>query len=187
MITKRTRLKVTWVDKRTEIAGQFKKLCKAECIQNYSTMSETNAAFAERTIGSLEDILHRYMEDNVYKYLHKLTQFVTTLKSRKNWSTDLILKNIKNSDVLSNLYSEPLGEFWYRKFKIADRVRISKRSLPFRKGYKPQFTKKVFEIVAICCRNPPSYIKKDEQDEIFYGYFYQKELIQVFLQRNRLQ
>ena len=47
-------------------------------------MSETNAAFAERTIRSLKNILYRYMEDNGNKYIHKLTQFVTTLKSRRN-------------------------------------------------------------------------------------------------------
>ena len=46
-------------------------------------MSETMAAFAERTIRSLKNILYRYMEDNGYKYIQKLTLFVTTLNSRK--------------------------------------------------------------------------------------------------------
>ena len=41
MITKKNRLKKIWVDKGTEIAGEFKKLCKAGGIQVYSTMSET--------------------------------------------------------------------------------------------------------------------------------------------------
>ena len=39
-----------WVDKGTE----FKKLCKTQEKQIYSTMSETNAAFAERTKRSLK-------------------------------------------------------------------------------------------------------------------------------------
>ena len=63
MITKRSRPKKIWVDKGTEFAGAFKKFCAAEGIQVYSTMSETNAAFAERTIRSLQNILYRYMED----------------------------------------------------------------------------------------------------------------------------
>ena len=46
MITKKNRPKKFWVDKGTEIAVEFKKLCKAEGIQLYSTMSETKAAFA---------------------------------------------------------------------------------------------------------------------------------------------
>ena len=61
-------------------------------------MSETKAAFAKRTIRSLKTILYRYMEDNGYMYIHKLTQFVTTLNSRKNCSIDLIPKDVKTSD-----------------------------------------------------------------------------------------
>ena len=54
MITKKNRPKKFWVDKGTEFAGEFKNLCKAEGIQIYSTMSGTKAAFAERTIRSLQ-------------------------------------------------------------------------------------------------------------------------------------
>ena len=67
MIPKKNRLKKIWVDKVTEFAGEFKKLCKAEGIQIYSTMSETKAGYAERTIRSLKNTLYRYMEDNGYK------------------------------------------------------------------------------------------------------------------------
>ena len=59
MITKKNRPEKIWVDKETEFAGEFKKLCKAEGIQINSTMSETKAAFAERTIRSLKKILYR--------------------------------------------------------------------------------------------------------------------------------
>ena len=147
-ITKQTRPRTVWVDKGTEFAGEFKKLCKAEGIQRYSTMSETKTAFAERTKRSLKTILYRYMEENGYKYIHKLTQFCTKLNSRRNCSRDLIPKNVKSSDFLSILYSKPLREVRKPTFKVGDRVRISKYDLPFRKGYKPQFTKKGFRN---CC------------------------------------
>ena len=142
-------------------------------------MSENKAAFAERTIRSLKNILYRYMRDNGYKYIHKVTQFVTTLNSRRNCSIDLIPKNVKNSDFLSILYSKPLREFRKPKFKVEDRVRISKYDLSFKKGYKPQFTKEVFEIVAISSKKPPTYTIKDEQDEIIRGKFYQEELTRI--------
>ena len=58
-------------------------------------------------------------------------------------------------------------------------MRISKYDLPFRKGYKRQFTIEVFEIVAIATKKPTSYTIKDEQDETIHGKFYQKELIKV--------
>ena len=89
IITKRNRPKKIWVDKGTEFAGTFKKFCVAEGIQVYSTMSETKAAFAERTIRSMKNILYRYMENFGYKYIHKLRQFITTLNSRRNSSIDM--------------------------------------------------------------------------------------------------
>ena len=90
MITRKNRPKKIWVGKGTEVVGKFKKLCKAEGMQIYFTVSETKAAFAERTIQSLKKKRHRYVEDNGYKYSHNLAQLVTTLNSRRNCSTDLI-------------------------------------------------------------------------------------------------
>ena len=141
-------------------------------------MSETKAAFAERTLRSLKKN-YRYKEKKGYKYIHKLTQFFTTLNSRRNCSIDLIPKNVKNSGVLSILYSKALREFRKPQFKVGDGVRISKYDLLFRKGNKPQFTQEVFKIVAISSRKPPTYIIKDEQDEIIRGKFYQKELVKI--------
>ena len=91
----------------------------------------------------------------------------------------MIPKKVKNSDFLSILYSEPLRKSKKPKFKIGDRVRNSKFDLPFWKGYKPQFTEEVLEIVAISSRKPPTYTIKVEQDENIRGKFYQKDLIQV--------
>ena len=80
---------------------------------------------------------------------------------------------------MSILYSKPLREYKIPTFKIGDRVRISKFDLVFRKGYKPQIAREVFENVALATRKPPTYTIKDEQDEIVRGKFYQKELIKV--------
>ena len=179
MITKKNRPIKIWVDKGTEFAGVFKKFCTAEGIQVYSTMSETKAAFPERTIRSLKKIPYRYMEDFGYKYIHKLPKFSTTFNSGRNSSIDLRPNTVKNCDFLSILYSKHLREFKIPTFKIGDTVRISKYDLPFRKGYKLQFTRKVSEIVAIATRKLPTYTIKDEQDEVIQGKFYQKELIKV--------
>ena len=148
-------------------------------IKIYSTISETRAAFVERTIRSLKNILYRYMEDFGYKYIHELPQFITTLNSRRNSSIDIRPNTVKICDFMSILYSKPLREYKKPTFKIGHRVRISKYDLTFRKGYKPQFTQKVFEIVAIATKKQPTYTIKDEQDEIIQGIFHPKELIKV--------
>ena len=142
-------------------------------------MSETKAAFAERTTRSWKKIPFHYIEDFGYNYIHELLQFITTLNSRRNSSIDMRPNTVKNCDFLSNLYSKPLREFKKPTFKTGDRVRISKYDLLFRKGYKPQFTREVFGIVATATRKPPTYTIKDAQDEIIQGKFYQEELIKV--------
>ena len=86
-------------------------------------MSKSKAAFAERTIRSLKNIFYRYMEDFVYKYVHKLPQIITALNSRRNSSTDMRPNTVKNCDFMSILYSKPLREFKKATFKNGDRVR----------------------------------------------------------------
>ena len=119
------------------------------------------------------------MQDYGYKYTRKLLQFITTLNSRRNSSIDMRPNTEKNWDFVSILYSKPLRENKKSTFKIGDRVRISEYDLPFRKGYKPQFTREVCEIVAISTKKPPRYTIKDEHGKIIHGKFYQKELIEV--------
>ena len=68
---------------------------------------------------------------------------------------------VKNCDFMSILYSKHLREFKKPTFRLGDRVRMSKFDLPFRKCYKPQFTREVFEIVASATRKPPTYTIKD--------------------------
>ena len=80
---------------------------------------------------------------------------------------------------MSIFYSKFLREYKKPEFKTVDRVRVSKYDLPFRKVYKPQFTRDVFEIVATATIKPPTCTIKDEQSDLIQGLFYQKELIKV--------
>ena len=80
MNTEKNRPKNIWVDKGTEFDGPFAKFCTAEGIQVYHIMSETKAAFAERTRRSLINVLYRNMEDFGYRYIHKLPRSCYYLK-----------------------------------------------------------------------------------------------------------
>ena len=105
------------------------------------------------------------MEEYGYKYIHKLSQFVNILNSRKTRTINMVPNKVKNSDFMSILYGKPIREFPLPKFAIGDNGRISKIDLPFRKGYKPQFTE-IFEIVALASRKPPTYTIKESE----FGY-----------------
>ena len=176
MISRKNTPEKLWVDKGTEYGGTFKKFCKEKDIVVYSTMSETKAAFAERAIQSLKHIIYRYIEDHGEKFIPELQQFFSTLNCRKNRSIGKCPRDVKNSDFLSILYNKSFKKYTKPKFKIGDRVRISKNDIPFRKGYKPQFTDEIFEISAISTKKPPTYIIKDLEKEEILGKFYEKEL-----------
>ena len=123
-------------------------------------MSETKAAFAERAIQSLKHKIYRCIEDHGEKFIHKLQQFVSTMNCRVNRSIGKSVRDVKNTDFLSILYNKPLTRYKRLKFKVGDRVRISKNDILFRKGYKLQFTDKIFEVSAISRKKPPTYIIK---------------------------
>ena len=101
------------------------------------------------------------------------------MNSRNNRSIDMKPNHVKNCDFMSILNSKPLRENKKPNFGFGDNVRNSKYDLPFRKGYKPQFTQENFEIVAIATTKPPTYTIKDKQEEVIRGKFYEKEKIKV--------
>ena len=135
-------------------------------------MSETKAAFAERANQSLKHNIYRNIEDHGENFFHKLPQFVSTMNCRVNRSI--------GKSFLSILYNKPLTRCMKLKFKVEDKVRISKNDIPFRKGYKPQFTAEIFEISAISTKKPPTYIIKDLDKEEILGKFYKKRAEKMF-------
>ena len=139
-------------------------------------MTKTKAAFAERAIQSLKHIIYRYIEDHGETFVPKLQQFVSTLNCRKNRSIGKSPSDVKNSDFLLILYNKSFKKNTKPKFKIGDRVRLSKNDYPFPKGYKPQFTDKMFEVSEISTKEPPTYIIKHLEKEEIIGKFYKKEL-----------
>ena len=62
------------------------------------------------------------------------------------------------------------------KFKVGDEVRISRLKGLFEKGYLPNWSEEVLEIVEAKDTNPFTYILKDTQGEVIAGSFYAEEL-----------
>ena len=112
-----------------------------------------------------------------YKYIHKLSQLVTILNSKKLSSRGSIPKNVKLSDFQYILYSKQVRENPGLRLE----TELASPSMTYSSGrvIGPQFTQENFEFIVISSRKHPTYTKKDEQDEIISGKFYQKELIKV--------
>ena len=176
--------KKLWIDRGKEFLGDFKNFCEDVGIVVYHTNSETKAAYAERVIRSLKNVIYRYLEEkNTFNYLKELPAFVETLNSRVSSATNLAPKHVMNEHFLQVLYGarnsyNPLKIGQSKaKFSVGDRVRIAKVDKAFRRGYKSQFTDELFTITKIATRYPiVTYIIKDQTGETILGKFYQSEL-----------
>ena len=169
MITKKNRPKKIWVDQGTDFAGEFKKFCSAEGIEIYSTMSETKAGFAERTIRSLENILYRYMEDYGYKYIHILPQFIATMNSRNNRSIDMKPNHVKNSDFMSILYSKPLTEYKKPNLELEIGFAFPSTFYPSAKVVNHNFHKKFLKLLPLLLKNLQHIQSKTNSKKLYVG------------------
>ena len=98
------------------------------------------------------------------------------MNSCKSRSSGKSTRDVKYNDFLPILYHKSFMKYTEANFKIGDKVRISKKNIPFRKGYKPQFTDETFKLSSISTKKPATYIIKDCKKEEVQAKSYQKEL-----------
>ena len=72
-------------------------------------------------------------------------------------------------------------DIWVRcqKFKIGDRVRISKYKSTFEKGYSPHWSTEIFTVDHVTLTKPVTYKLKDYQDQPITGGLHEQELLGV--------
>ena len=63
------------------------------------------------------------------------------------------------------------------KFKVNNRVRITKYKNSFSKGYTKNWSREMFFIDSVLKTNPWTYKNKDLKGEKIIGKFYEKELL----------
>ena len=77
--------------------------------------------------------------------------------------------------VFWNLYGD-LPPMQRPRFRVGDKVRITKKKSTFEKGYTPRWTEEVFTISQQLNPQPPTYRLKDFNGEEIQGSFYEPEL-----------
>lgn len=71
------------------------------------------------------------------------------------------------------------------KFDVGANVRISKQRGVFRKGYEQCFTDEIFTVTRRIARDPPVYKLQDLAGDAVRGSFYEQELQQVLVDKNK--
>ena len=166
---------ITWVDKGSEFYNNsFKKLLKDNDIEMYSVHNEGKSVVAERFIRTLKNKIYKYMTSmskNVY--INKLDDIVYDYNNTYHRTI-----NMKPVDIKDNRYIDFEKEVNDKdpKFKIDDRVRISKYKNIFAKGYMPNWSEEIFIISKIKNTVPWTYDINDFNGGEINGTFYEKEL-----------
>ncbi|KAL7297050.1 hypothetical protein TKK_0009477 [Trichogramma kaykai] len=78
-------------------------------------------------------------------------------------------------DILKTRFAQGVGSM-SRKFKIGDKVRVSKAKHLFQKGYEPNWTTEVFTVHRVAPTDPVTYHLQDYLEQPISGCFYEEEL-----------
>ena len=163
-----------WVDQGGEFYNVFEKWLSDNDINMYSTYNEGKSVAAERFIRTLKNKLYKHMTatgKNVYYDV--LDDVVNKYNNTKH--SPIKMKPIDVGDNNKRVYIDEHNEKVSR-FKVGDRVRISKFKNIFAKGYTSNWSSEIFIVDKINDIVPYKYNLKDLNDEEIIGSFYDKEL-----------
>ena len=115
-----------------------------------------------------------------YNIVDKLVNDYNNTKHSSIKMTPAEASNKKNEGVVYfNLYGDMEQSSSEPKFKIGDKVRISKyKRKVFDKGYTPNWSEEVYTVDKIQYTNPITYKIKDLRGEEIKGSFYEPELLE---------
>ena len=140
----------------------------------YSTYNEGKSVVAERFIRTLKNKLYKHMTatgKNVYYDV--LDHIVNEYNNTKLNTIKMKPKDVGNNN--KRVYTDEHNEKDSR-FKVGNRVRISKFKNIFAKGYTPNWSNEIFIVNKINDTIPYTYNIKDLNGEEIIGSFYDREL-----------
>ena len=111
-------------------------------------------------------------------YYDVLDDIVTEYNNTKHNTIKMKPKDVGNNN--KRVYIDEHNEKRSR-FKVGDRVRISKFKNIFAKGYTPNWSREIFIVNKINDTVPYMYNIKDLNDEEIIGSFYDRELQKIIL------
>ena len=168
-----------WVDQGSEFHNRdFKKWLSDNNIIMYSTYNEGKSVVTGRFIRTLKNKLYKHMtttSKNVY--YNVLDDVVGKYNNTKHSTIKMKPIDVKNN---KRVYIDEHNEKDSR-FKVGDRVRISKFKNIFAKGYTPNWSKEIFIVDKINDTVPYTYNIKNVNGEKIIGSFYDRELQNTIL------
>ena len=174
-----------WVDKGSEFYNKhFKDWAKKNKIVIYSTYGESKSVVIERFIRSLKElIIPIFTEINTRNWVKLLPNVVNTYNNRYHKSVGMTPTEASDPkyavDVLTRLSQKRERKKHKPKFKVGDKVRISRQKGIFEKGHEYNFSYEVFKITKVLDTDPVTYHLADDFGDPIEGSFYTQELLKT--------
>ncbi|KAE9543738.1 hypothetical protein AGLY_002134 [Aphis glycines] len=142
------------------------------------TYSVIKCSIGERVIQTLKNNIYKHFTAtgtwNWYNRISKIIYNYNHTKHRSIKCTPYEARIKNTSKIKSNIQSNKTS--YKPKFKINDKVRISKYKHIFSKGYTPNWTTEIFTVSKVLHTEPITYQLKDGSNNIILGGFYEQEI-----------
>ena len=151
------------------------------------TNEETKASIVERFNRTLKTRMWRYFtKTQSVRYVDVLQAFMRSYNGAYHRSIGMAPSEVTSTNqetVWQRLYGhESVGT---PKFRVGNRVRISKAKRHFEKGYTANWTEELFTIVDAHRSDPPVYRLADCHGDKLDGTFYEPELQKVVVPKGK--
>jgi Integrase core domain len=171
-----------WVDKGKEFYNRhMDEWLNQNNIIRYSTFGEHKSAVVERFNRTLkEKMWKRFTAENTRNWIKMLDKLMATYNNTVHSTikmTPVEASKRKNEDKVRCIHYQAIKmDVNKSKFNVGNKVRISRTKALFEKGYLPNWSEEIFEIMEVKHTSPFTYILKDIAGEVIAGSFYSDEL-----------
>ena len=176
-------------DKGSEFWNRpLQRLLKEYGVHHFATHNEeTKASVVERFNRSLKTRMWRYFtKKQTIRYVDAQQDFVRSYNDSYHRSIGMAPSAVNGANqetVWQRLYGHDGGGT--PKYRVGDRVRISKAKRHFEKGYMANWTEELFTIVDAHRSDPPVYRLVDWHGDSLDGTFYEPELQKVIVSADK--
>ena len=172
-----------WVDKGKEYYNKnMDEWLQENNIIRYSTYGEHKSVVVERFNRTLKEIMwKRFTAENTRNWIDMLDKLLHDYNNRFHSTIGMtpVEASLKENEmiVLENINNKTRNVPKAKaKFKVGDKVRISRIKAIFEKGYLPNWSEELYVVDKVQKTTPVTYVVKDLLGETIKGSFYTEEL-----------
>ena len=176
-------------DNGTEfLAKSVKTFLKELNIRQWNSRNPGKAVLVERFNRTIKERLWAHMTDNNnFKYIDVLDDIIESYNNSEHSSTGYAPASVGKEEVIKILENNISDEEPVQPstVKVGDYVRVGKTKLTFEKGYETNYSAMLYKISGVRkSRNHNIYSVRDLANRIEPGWFYEKELSKVIIDRH---